>query len=455
MIPVLTPEEMGEVDRRATESIDVLVSRAGSAVARAAVSMLGGTYGRRVIVVAGKGNNGNDGRDAARRLVRRGVRVEVIDIETAPAELPAADLVIDAAYGTGFRGDYQAPKLVDGTPVLAVDIPSGVDGLTGAVPGSAWTATRTVTFAALKPGLVFEPGRARAGVVSVVDIGLNIDRDIGDPAAFVVESADVAGWLPLRSPTAHKWQRAVWVIAGSPGMSGAAALAAGGAQRAGAGYVRLSSPGVAISGCSAPAEVVQTSLDGDGWATEVLAEQDRFGALVVGNGLGLAATTQAQVRELVAATEGVTVVDGDGLTAVAEGSLGPLGPHVILTPHDGEFTRLAGAAPGEDRIAATRDLAARLGCVVVLKGGPEVVANPDGRVLVVTTGDARLASAGTGDVLAGVIAAVAAAGVEPWLAAAAGAFLHGAAGALGWRHGLVAGDLLQHLPTVLDRLQAT
>ena len=454
MIPVLTPEEMGEVDRRATESIDVLVSRAGAAVARAAVSMLGGTYGRRVVVVAGKGNNGLDGRDAARRLARRGVRVAVIDIEGAPAEVPAADLVIDAAYGTGFRGDYQALKLADGTPVLAVDIPSGVDGLTGAVPGSAWTATRTVTFAALKPGLIFEPGRARAGVVSVVDIGL----DVGDPGAFVVEAADVAGWLPPRPPSAHKWQRAVWVIAGSPGMSGAAALAAGGAQRTGAGYVRLSSPGAAISGGAAPAEVVQTSLGGEGWAAEVLAEQHRFGALVVGNGLGLAAATQSQVRELVAATNGVTVVDGDGLTALAEGSLGPLGPlgpHVILTPHDGEFARLAGAAPGPDRIAATRALAARLGCVVVLKGGPEVVANPDGRVLLVTTGDARLASAGTGDVLAGVIAAVAAAGVEPWLAAAAGAFLHGTAGALGWRHGLVAGDLLHHLPTVLDRLQAT
>ncbi len=451
MIPVLTPMEMGEVDRLATEPIDELISRAGAAVARAAISMLGGTYGRRVVVLAGKGNNGHDGRDAARRLARRGVRVEVIEVEDAPATLPVADLVIDAAYGTGFRGSYRPPELARPAPVLAVDIPSGVDGLTGGRPGAAWTATRTVTFAALKPGLLFEPGRTLAGSVSVADIGLAVDA----PTAFVVESDDVVGWLPRRSPTAHKWQAAVWVVAGSPGMSGAAALVAGGAQRTGAGYVRHSTPGAAPSGGSMPVEVVQTALEDAGWAATVLAQLGRFGALVVGNGLGLAEATKAQVRELVSATTVATVVDGDGLTALAEGVTGPLGPHVILTPHDGEFGRLAGAAPGADRIAATRDLAVRLGCVVLLKGGPEVVAHPDGRVLVVTTGDARLACAGTGDVLAGVIGALAAAGVAPWHAAGAGAFLHGAAGALGWRHGLVAADLLDHLPAVLDRLQPT
>ena len=140
----------------------MLIGRAGAAVARHALDLLGGAYGRRVVVVAGKGNNGADGRAAAERLRRRGVRTEVIDAASAPERLPDADLVIDAAYGTGFRGEYQPPD-PGGAPVLAVDIPSGVAGVTGAVHGRALAAVRTVTFAALKPGLLFHPGRGLAG----------------------------------------------------------------------------------------------------------------------------------------------------------------------------------------------------------------------------------------------------------------------------------------------------
>lgn len=456
MIPVVTPAEMGQIDARAPEPVEVLIGRAGSAVARAALTLMGGSYGRHVVVIAGRGNNGNDGRDAAVRLARRGVRITIVDPTAPPPCLPSADLVIDAAYGTGFRGRYEPPRLargtgVDGlTPVLAVDIPSGIDGLTGAIGGAALAAVGTVTFAALKPGLVFEPGRALAGEVTVVDIGL----DVGGAGVGVVEESDVRRWLVTRAPTAHKWQSAVWVVAGSPGMAGAAALAAGGAQRAGAGYVRQSTPGgVAGAAVGMPIEVVQTGLAATGWAAEVLAGADRFGALVVGNGLGLAETTRDEVRQLVASTTRPTVVDADGLTALSPAVGTELGPLVILTPHDGEFARLAGAPPGPDRLGAARDLASRLGGIVVLKGGPEVVAHPDGRALVVTTGDSRLATAGTGDVLAGVIGAIAATGVPPFEAAAAGAFLHGAAGALGWRNGLVAGDLLDHLPAVIDRLQ--
>ena len=147
-----------------------------------------------------------------------------------------------------------------------------------------------------------------------------------------------------------------------------------------------------------------------------------------------------------------TVVDADGLTALGPAAADVVGPHVVLTPHDGEFARLAGRVPGPDRIEAARALAERLGCVVLLKGGPTVVADVRGQVLVVTTGDARLATAGTGDVLAGIIGALAASGLSPVRAAAAGAFLHGAAGALGWRHGLVASDLPALLPTAIDRV---
>ncbi len=189
------------------------------------------------------------------------------------------------------------------------------------------------------------------------------------------------GW-PTRSVSSHKWQAAVWVVAGGPGMGGAAALACGGAQRGGAGYVRLSSPGRHEAlGAVAPVEVVQHRLAGADWAPEVLGDLDRFGALVIGNGLGTDDATRAQIRAVLAAPDEVpvlTVVDADGLTALGQQADGLVGPHTILTPHDGEFARLAGGPPGPDRLGAARGLAEQLGCVVLLKGGPTVVAGPDG-----------------------------------------------------------------------------
>ena len=449
---MVTPEEMGEIDRAAPEPVEVLIGRAGGAVARAAVDLLGGTYGRRVVVVAGKGNNGNDGREAARRLRRAGVRVLEVDAAADPARLPPCDLVVDAAFGTGFRGTWTAPVPPPGTPVLAVDIPSGVDGLTGAVaPGtSPLTATRTVTFAALKPGLLLEPGASLAGAVDVADIGL----DAAGARSHLVTDADVAAWLPPRAPDTHKWRSAVWVLAGSPGMDGAAALACAGAQRAGAGYVRLSTPGEQLvagpGGGHVPVEVVRTPLPPVAWWPDVRIDVERFGALVVGNGLGRGGSLAEDVRSVVAGSPVPVVVDADGLALLGDDPARVVGPDVVLTPHDGEFARLAGGPPGADRVAATRALAARLGAVVLLKGPCTVVAGPDGRVLLCTSGDARLATAGTGDVLAGVIGALCARGLDPFRAAAAGAHLHGRAGDLGWSDGLVAGDLPALLPLALD-----
>ena len=206
MIPIVTPEEMKEIDAGAAEPVDVLVGRAGAAVARVALDVLGGSYGRRVVVVAGKGNNGADGRDAARRLRARGVRVQVMEAADCPDRVPASDLVVDAAYGTGFRGDYDAPDPGDAV-VLAVDIPSGVDGLTGVAGEGAVSADLTVTFAALKPGLLLADGPTHTGPVEVVDIGL----DVSSAAAALVESADVSRWLPSRPVDSHKWRSAVWV----------------------------------------------------------------------------------------------------------------------------------------------------------------------------------------------------------------------------------------------------
>ncbi|MEY2431106.1 MAG: ADP-dependent NAD(P)H-hydrate dehydratase / NAD(P)H-hydrate epimerase [Acidimicrobiaceae bacterium] len=450
MIPVVTPEEMAAIDRASPDSVDVLVARAGNAVALRALSMLGGAYGRHIVVVAGKGNNGNDGRDAARRLRRRGARVEVLDAVTVgPGErLGPCDLVIDAAYGTGFRGEYEAPD-PGGAPVLSVDIPSGVNGLTGEASPTAVRAAVTVTFAALKPGLLFFPGRELAGEVFVVDIGL----DCSSATADVIDARDVVAWLPTRLPDTHKWRAAIWIVAGSPGMSGAAALAARGAQRAGAGYVRLSSPG-ADPGAGVPLEVVRTNVPHVAWDADVLEGLGRFRALIVGPGLGTDPATAPCVQRVVRESPVPTVVDGDGLTALGRDVSLYSHPLTVLTPHDGEYQRLMGHAPGPDRIAAARELAHVASATVLLKGATPVIADNEGRVYLVTTGDARLATAGTGDVLSGIIGGLLAQGVPPLRACAAGAWLHGQASTLGPRRGLVASDLLECLPAVFDDLES-
>jgi ADP-dependent NAD(P)H-hydrate dehydratase / NAD(P)H-hydrate epimerase len=452
MRPVLTPEQMGAVDAAAPEPTEVLIGRAGAAVARQAVAMLGGTYGRRVVVVAGKGNNGNDGREAARRLRRRGVRVLEVDALGAPERLPASDLVIDAAYGTGFRGGYRPPDPA-GAPVLAVDIPSGVDGLTGAVAGGAVRADRTVTFAALKPGLLFHPGRELAGTVVIADIGL----DVSDLAATVglVEAADVARWLPPRPADSHKWRAALVIAAGSPGMTGAAHLAARAAQRAGAGMVRVASPGVEHDP-ALPTEAVGIAVPAAGWDARLLAELERAGALVVGPGLGRGAATGAAIHQVVATAPVPLLIDGDGLSAF-EGLADVVGTRdapTVLTPHDGEFARLAGHAPGADRICAARGLARDTGAIVLLKGPTTVIAHPDGRAHLSTSGDARLATAGTGDVLSGIVGALLAQGVEALEAASASAWLHGRAAEQGPPRGLVASDVAEGLPAALAGLDA-
>jgi len=450
LIEVVTPEEMKAVDAAAPESTDVLVHRAGGAVARIAVDMLGGVYGRRVVVVAGKGNNGADGRDAAARLERRGVHVQVIEAADAPARLPDADLVIDAAYGTGFHGEYQAPD-PGGTPVLAVDIPSGVHGLTGEAAEGAVRAERTVTFAALKPGLLFADGVDRSGVVDVVDIGL----DVSGARAALVEGSDVASWLPRRERDTHKWKSAAWVAAGSPGMTGAAEMCSRSAMRAGAGLVHLGVPG--LDAPSMPLEVIGRPLPREGWDDRVLDELDRFKAVIVGPGLGRTDEQGAAVRGLVSRAPTAAVVDADGLYALqnvgrAAEVISRRSLPTVLTPHEGEFAHLAGEKVGADRLDATRRLASGTGATVLLKGSTTTVANPDGQVLLSATGDARLATAGTGDVLSGVIGAFLAQGLDGLRAAAAGAWVHGTAAHLGWRRGLVAGDLLDLLPAVLSAL---
>lgn len=488
MIPVVTPAEMAAIDAAAPEGTDVLVERAGAAVAVTAVEMLTGRSegaaavlessspsgggrraargrsrtdpfmygisssalralrpalrGRTVVVMAGRGNNGADGRAASRYLQRAGAACRVIAPDSA--EIPPGDLLIDAAYGTGLNRPWVPPRLTADMPVLATDIPSGVDGLTGEVRGGALEAARTVTFAALKPGLLLHPGCRQVGTVSIADIGL----DVGSATAHLVTEADVADLWPRRPDDAHKWRSACWVVAGSPGMRGAAALASLAALRSGAGYVRLSVPG-GEPDASVPTEVVFRRLPAADWHERM--DTSRFASLVVGPGLGRDPQTASAVRALVARATVPLVLDGDALAALggdAATALAAARAPVVLTPHDGEYELLAGQRPGADRLAAARALAAA-GATVLLKGSTTVVAAPDGAARFVTAGDARLATAGTGDVLAGMIGALLAQGLAALDAAALAAQVHGMAGALGPPVGLIAGDLLGAIPAVL------
>ena len=465
MIPVVTPLEMAAIDAAAPESTEVLVERAGAAVAVAATEMLTGSRegaaavleggrgpgvlrqalrGRTVVVIAGRGNNGADGRAAARYLQRAGAACEVIAPDST--EIPPGDLLIDAAYGTGLNRPWRPPERAGHDPgdVLAVDIPSGVNGLTGEVGGDALAATRTVTFAALKPGLLLARGRRLAGSVSVADIGL----DVASATAHLLTTADVAEHWPRRPDDAHKWHSACWVVAGSPGMRGAASLASLGALRSGAGYVRLSVPG-AESDASTPTEVVFGRLPPAGWHRAI--DTARFRSLVVGPGLGRRPETVASVRALAVEAPVPMVLDGDALAAIGRDAgeiLAEAPAPVVLTPHDGEYEMLAGRRPGADRLAAARTLA-ETGAVVVLKGPTSVVAAPGGAAHFVTSGDARLATAGTGDVLAGMIGALLAQGTAPLLAASLAAHVHGLAGSLLPPVGLIAGDLLGAIPAAL------
>lgn len=452
MLPVLTPAQMAVVDADAPEPTAVLVQRAGAAVAASARAMLGGTYGRHVVVVVGRGNNGADGRIAASLLRGRGVRVSVLEAGLLPVRLPTSDLLIDAAFGTGFRGIWSPPAA--NAPVLAVDLPSGVDGVSGLASGAPWRAERTVTFGALKPGLCFAAGRDLAGVVELHGLGL----DCSGTDAWLVDDSDAATGWPRRGTAANKWDQAVWVIGGSPGMTGAPGLASTSALRSGAGYVRISVPGSerSLTVTGAPVEAVAEPLPMVGWDAAVLDGLGRFGALVIGPGLGRSEAARRAVLSLAANATVPMVLDGDALWALASVS-GPVEgtAPVVMSPHDGEYTQLCGHPPGEDRIAAARLLAGQRNVVAVLKGPTTIVATPTGQVSMVMSGDQRLATAGTGDVLSGMIGALAAGGLDLAVAAGLAAHVHGLAGRAGPVIGTVASDVAAAIPRVLEHMFET
>jgi len=508
---------MRRVDQRAIRELGIpgatLMESAGRGAAeciQAALADLGlPRRGVRVAVVCGKGGNGGDGFVVARWLKRAGHRVEVF-LLAAPDELrgdpalklremerrglrarvvedpavlaralPAAQLVVDAVLGTGARGEPSAliagaieQVNASGRPVVALDVPSGLSA-DGAPPeGPIVRATLTPTFAGLKRGLVAGPGVTLAGRVVVVDIGVPraaIERGV---ATFVLEGPDIARHFPPRPRDNHKGSYGhLLVVAGSVGKTGAAALAARAAMRAGAGLVTVATatsaqPVVAALLLEAMTEpVAETTartiaLKARDALHELAARRD---AVALGPGLGLDEDTQALARALVFEFEQPMVVDADALTALA-GHLDRLrGARAgrCLTPHPGEMARMLGVSVADvqrDRIATARQFATAWETPVVLKGATSVIGLPDGTVLLNPTGNPGMASGGTGDVLSGVLGAFLARGLEPAAALAAGVYLHGLAGDVAaqrlGQESLVAGDVIEALPEAFRRVGA-
>jgi len=454
MEAVFTPEQMRYIDAHSAVDVAVFIRQAGFAVAQVALRMLGGSYGKHVVVLAGKGNNGEDGRVASEFLRTRGIKVSLFASNEIPPQLPECDLVIDAVYGTGLRGEFFAP--ITNAPVLAVDIPSGVDAITGECRGIPFVAQQTVTFGALKPGIVLQPGRTHAGVVTVasLDLPLNLGQHVDEKTMNVVTRSDIEQWIPSRAPTTHKWKSGVRAIAGSRTMMGAAQLSCAAAYKAGAGIVHLSSVG-GVPETIAPLEVVYRPVSELHWADQCLSDIERFASALIGPGLGRGDELVDEVFHFVSHCSVPLVIDGDGLQILASSRDGQRRnmtnffaqrtAETVLTPHDGEFSALTGERPSADRIADTRKAAATLKAVVLLKGSTTVVAEPSGNVFCITNGDARLATAGSGDVLTGVIAALLAMGLNAFHAAAAGAFIHGNALERLPEYGVVASDIVQEI----------
>jgi NAD(P)H-hydrate epimerase len=434
--PLYTAEEMRAAE--AGHDVDRMMQRAGAAVAEELMRRW--PDARRVALHAGGGANGGDGRIACEILVAQGR--EVVD--------DRPDVVIDALLGTGLRGAprEETSRLIEeingvGVPVMAVDIPSGVNASTGEVAGSAVQADVTVTMHAPKVGLVVAPGRFLAGEVRVADIGLEPQE-----TQHRLVTPEILAEVPRRAPRDNKYTAGhVLVVGGSRGMTGAAALASRAALRADAGYVTIAAPAGSLPVLeSLVLEAVKRPLE------DVFESAARAKALAVGPGLGRDGDAKDLVRRLLAEVELPAVVDADALFEL-EPAEWPA-PRV-LTPHAGELARLLGRESQEvaaHRLASVREAAEKFGAVVVLKGEDSLVAAPGRGVLISALGLPSLSTAGTGDVLTGVTAAFLAKGMAPQRAAAAAcAAQQLASHEARQRYGLVASDVVEALPRALSR----
>ncbi len=511
---VLTADQMARVDRetieRGTPGIE-LMRNAGEAVFRLMNGYFEPLGERKVVVAAGKGNNGGDGFRAAELLVRAGVSCVVLllgkrkdvrgdslvclrDAERAGCpvveaageslkdredEILSADIIVDAIFGIGFRGEVtglfqEAMDLVNRSraEVVAVDIPSGVNASTGEVSEHAVRANLTVTFGCLKAGHVLKPGNGCCGEIRVEDIGLSREAmESIEPFARALTLTSAADLLPKRPWDAHKYSSGnVLLVASSAGMTGAAILAATAAMRAGAGIVRVGCPESLndifeirlIEALTAPLPEVRKkrclSLRALGRIRELA---EKANAVAIGPGLGRYFETAELVRRFVGGYRGKIILDADGINAF-EGLAGLLADapaDIVLTPHAGELSRLTGLGTNEiaaDPMRAAKDAARSIGHVVLLKRPATVIAAPSGEAWLNGTGSQSLATAGSGDVLTGIIAGLAAQGMDCFHAAVLGALIHGLCGdiaALGFGdRGVLAGDLPEIIPQAFHRI---
>ena len=451
--PLYSASEMRAAEERYPGypgSAGELMERAGAAVAQEVLRTYPGA--RRVAVVCGGGANGGDGRIAARILRESGLEV----VETDDPGGGGTDVVIDALFGTGFHGSprEEAAAAIErinatGAPVVSVDIPSGVDATTGEVAGAAVEADVTVTFHGRKVGLVVAPGRFHSGRVVVAGIGLE-----PGPTALVRGMPALLDRIPRRGARDSKFSAgSLLVVGGAPGTTSAAVLAATGALRADAGYVTLAVPAAALPVAETLAlEPVKRGFEWASAAEALQADVARSSAIALGPGLGRSDEARALVRALLERADLPAVVDADALFGLAR--VDRSAP-TVLTPHAGELARLLGVEPAwvsAHRLEAAAEAAERFAAVVLLKGPDTIVCAPEGRVIVCDTGPPSLATAGTGDVLTGVVGAFLAKGVDVVDAAAAAAIAHGlAARSLPHQAGLIASDVAAALPGVLDR----
>ncbi|GAA5030971.1 NAD(P)H-hydrate dehydratase [Actinopolymorpha pittospori] len=465
----VTQIRAAEAALMATLPEGTLMERAATGLAVACADYLGGTYGAGILIIAGSGDNGGDALYAGARLARRGARVDAILLDPARAHagglaalrdaggqvvpeksradaVARADLVLDGIVGIGGKPGLrpaaaEVVALVErhGVPVVAVDVPSGIDVDTGETPEPHVRATVTVTFGTHKIGLLVDPGATAAGAVHLVDIGLS--PYLPEPALSALQAEDVAERLPAPERTSQKYSRGVLgVMAGSTQYTGAAVLAVGGALAGPAGMVRYVGP-------EQPANFVRAR-----WP-EVVVGEGRVQAWVVGSGLGTEPHRAEDVSRVLGSGLPV-LVDADGLRHV----LGRLEGQVLLTPHEGELARMLDVEREEvatHRLRSAREAARRWNATVLLKGATTLVVTPEGEARVNTTGTPWVGTAGSGDVLSGICGSLLAAGLSPLDAGSVGSYLHGMAGVLASRGGPIAAeDIARTVPEAYRRIRA-
>ncbi|QTL99249.1 NAD(P)H-hydrate dehydratase [Iocasia frigidifontis] len=508
---VLKPAEMRAVDKAAIEAGFpgvMLMEIAGRAVADKVVKFI--EPGSKVLIFIGKGNNGGDGLVAARYLDTEGYNVQLIllagedslsdsslmnyrlcklrsintlkidtigtDYQEVKNLLAACDIVIDAILGTGISGSIRgrAADLIElinnvDKKVLAVDIPSGISGENGSVLGKAVKATWTLTMAYPKPGLLLYPGRKYCGQIGVVDLTVPEKFVLNEGCShYTLTCSEALDWLPTREKTGHKGSFGkITVIGGSPGMDGAPVLTGLAALKTGAGLVRLAIPGdtLSISSAYSP-ELITTPLtksdnNEPDWniISKVMADSDM---IVAGPGFGRSKTSSEVIKKLISTYHKPLLIDADGLNVIDDIKLLKQRKEtLILTPHPGEMARLLDEeikVIQQDRIKIARQFAVDKQLYLVLKGAATIIALPDGKIYINTTGNEGMATAGSGDTLAGIIAGLLSQGLAPEKAVVLGVYLHGLAGDLAVQdttsYSLMAGDLIDYIPAAIKKLIA-